>query len=80
MNRLRDRAVPPLTAVLELAPVAHAARALQLTGSTSATAQQSGAGGTHRRHLREFVGIAAGMGKTFRMLLGGNAEQEAEER
>ena len=30
-----------------------------------------------RGHLRVFLGMAAGVGKTFRMLLDGHAEQEA---
>jgi two-component system sensor histidine kinase KdpD len=32
---------------------------------------------TRRGHLRVFIGMAAGVGKTFRMLLEGHAEQEA---
>jgi two-component system, OmpR family, sensor histidine kinase KdpD len=32
---------------------------------------------THRGHLRVFIGMAAGVGKTFRMLLEGHGEQEA---
>ena len=32
---------------------------------------------THRGHLRVFLGMAAGVGKTYRMLLEGHAEQEA---
>jgi two-component system sensor histidine kinase KdpD len=32
---------------------------------------------TRRGHLRVFLGMAAGVGKTFRMLLEGHAEQEA---
>lgn len=35
------------------------------------------AGGTHRGHLRVFLGMAAGVGKTYRMLVEGHAEQEA---
>ena len=31
----------------------------------------------HRGHLRVFLGMAAGVGKTFRMLLDGHSEQEA---
>ena len=30
-----------------------------------------------RGHLRVFLGMAAGVGKTFRMLLDGHSEQEA---
>jgi two-component system, OmpR family, sensor histidine kinase KdpD len=32
---------------------------------------------SHRGHLRVFLGMAAGVGKTFRMLMEGHAEQEA---
>jgi len=37
----------------------------------------AGAGPAHRGHLRVLLGMAAGVGKTFRMLLEGHAEQEA---
>jgi two-component system, OmpR family, sensor histidine kinase KdpD len=33
--------------------------------------------GTRRGHLRVFLGMAAGVGKTFRMLIEGHSEQEA---
>src|SRR5258708_21536772 len=36
-----------------------------------------GAGNPGRGKLRVFLGMAAGVGKTFRMLLEGHAEQEA---
>src|ERR1700747_1603334 len=35
------------------------------------------ADGSERGHHRVFLGMAAGVGKTFRMLLEGHAEQEA---
>jgi two-component system, OmpR family, sensor histidine kinase KdpD len=37
----------------------------------------AGTGGPQRGHLRVLLGMAAGVGKTFRMLLEGHAEQEA---
>jgi len=37
----------------------------------------AGTGAPQRGHLRVFLGMAAGVGKTFRMLLEGHAEQEA---
>ena len=37
-----------------------------------------GPGRDRRGHLRVFLGMAAGVGKTFRMLLEGHAEQDVE--
>ena len=37
----------------------------------------AGSGGDRRGHLRVFLGMAAGVGKTFRMLIEGHAEQDA---
>jgi two-component system sensor histidine kinase KdpD len=43
----------------------------------AATSARAGAGGRARGHLRVFLGMAAGVGKTYRMLLEGHAEQDA---
>ena len=44
-------------------------------GSSAASAAAET--GRRRGHLRVFLGMAAGVGKTYRMLLEGHAEQEA---
>ncbi len=44
---------------------------------TSVAPSPTGAQQARRGHLRVFLGMAAGVGKTFRMLLEGHAEQEA---
>src|SRR6202162_3489895 len=44
---------------------------------SSAVPGLTGAEQARRGHLRVFLGMAAGVGKTFRMLLEGHAEQEA---
>jgi two-component system, OmpR family, sensor histidine kinase KdpD len=44
---------------------------------TSEGAGTTGAGAASRGHLRVFLGMAAGVGKTYRMLLEGHAEQDA---
>jgi len=42
----------------------------------SAEALELGTSTTHRGHLRVLLGMAAGVGKTYRMLIEGHAEQE----
>ena len=44
---------------------------------SSAVPGLTGAEQAPRGHLRVFLGMAAGVGKTFRMLIEGHAEQEA---
>jgi two-component system sensor histidine kinase KdpD len=44
---------------------------------SSAIPATDAAPGVNRGHLRVFLGMAAGVGKTYRMLLEGHAEQEA---
>jgi len=49
----------------------------ELASGVSGTASRSDLARPRRGHLRVFPGMAAGVGKTFRMLLEGHAEQEA---
>jgi two-component system sensor histidine kinase KdpD len=48
-----------------------------MTGETRPTATISDAERARRGHLRVFLGMAAGVGKTFRMLIEGHAAQES---
>ncbi len=49
-----------------------------MNGDPGSSAASAAAGtGKRRGHLRVFLGMAAGVGKTFRMLVEGHAEQEA---
>jgi two-component system, OmpR family, sensor histidine kinase KdpD len=47
------------------------------SGASAMAWAAGGAGASRRGQLRVFLGMAAGVGKTFRMLLEGHAEQEA---
>jgi two-component system, OmpR family, sensor histidine kinase KdpD len=49
----------------------------ELAGLRSPAARGLDMNGITRGHLRVFLGMAAGVGKTYRMLLEGHAEQEA---
>jgi two-component system, OmpR family, sensor histidine kinase KdpD len=50
---------------------------MNLEPRSGASPAKAGEGQPRRGHLRIFLGMAAGVGKTFRMLLEGHAEQDA---